>query len=1133
MSIKALQEYTRFSKYAKYIPEKRRRESWNEQIDRVMAMHREKFAPFLPELEDDLQFVEGMLRQKRILGSQRALQFGGSPILSKNARMYNCTVSYIDRIRFFQEAMYVLLCGCGAGFSVQPHHVNQLPPLKAPDSSEVMEYVVPDSIEGWSDAIGVLMSSYCTKEAPFPECAGATITFDYSQIRPEGSPISHGGKAPGPGGLMDSIEKIRSILIRATSKGSRRLRPIEAYDIVMHISDSVLSGGIRRSACICLFDPKDEEMVKAKTGNWQTLNPQRARSNNSALLMREETTREEFTELMKSVKEFGEPGFFWSDDRDIIYNPCLTGDTWVTTIDGPKQIKDIIGIETELLINGKFEKTTSNGFWLTGNKAIFEVELVNGMKIKATGNHKFLVDSIDGKEWKTLGSIETGDSLHLSENIDNISWSGTGGTTEEGWLIGNLIGDGTISKNECRWSYWGETKDQMHSECKLLLEEVSPKATIDKDYEFTETPSQYNNHVNIYSSRFKSIITKYNITDTNTKHFNSLLEQGSSNLHRGLIGGLFDADGSVWGSNKQGLYASISQSHLETVEICQRILSRFGIISTIIRSKPEGDYLMPDGNGGEKLYHCKTQYELRVCGRLMVEKFFDTFHILDRKKNMKFNEEIAKYTKAAYSSSKLYTSKVKSIKSLAKADVYDCTIPSVHCFDANGIVSHNCGEIGMMAYLDVVNRKETGWQFCNLCEINMKKVKTEELFIESCTAAAILGTLQAAYTSFKYLGATTDAIVQREALLGVSMTGMMDCPEIAFDPHIQRKGSKVILDVNERIANIIGINVCARATCVKPAGNSSCILGTSSGIHAHHAKRYFRHVQANKLESALKYFVKFNPMAVEESVWSANNTDVIIKFLCDVPAGSITKNQLSAQELLDKVKLTQQNWVAYGTRIENCVHPKLRHNVSNTINVKPEEWHEVDKYIYRNRHWFAGISLIPNSGDKDYPQAPFTAVHTPTEMIQMYGDGVMFASGLIVDGLRCFEDDLWKACDAVLGTGEIPLEVYEADSSKFTVYGDQYDRFRYTLPNEEKIELPGYVFQAQKEWIRRAKQFANRYFDNNIKQMTYCLKDIRNWKIWCDLKREYINVPWEEFTEDDDHTKIEQTVACAGGKCDI
>jgi hypothetical protein len=328
-----------------------------------------------------------------------------------------------------------------------------------------------------------------------------------------------------------------------------------------------------------------------------------------------------------------------------------------------------------------------------------------------------------------------------------------------------------------------------------------------------------------------------------------------------------------------------------------------------------------------------------------------------------------------------------------------------------------CVEIGMRAYDE---DGKSGFEFCNLCEINGKKANSEEEFLEMCRGAAILGTIQATYDEFDYLSESSAKIVKKEALLGVSMTGMMDNPEVLFNPEIQRKGAKLILKVNEKIADAIGINRCARATCVKPAGTTSCILGSSSGIHPHHAKRYFRRVQANKLEFPAQHFAEQNPLAVEDSVWSNNNTDNVITFLCEVPDGAKTKNQISGIDLLEYVKTTQQNWIEAGTRKDQPVAPWLRHNVSNTINVKEGEWDDVEAYIFRNRKWFAGISLIPAAGDKDYPQAPFCTVYTPQEIVKHYGEGALMASGLIVDGLKAFDTNLWKACDTVLGIGENP-----------------------------------------------------------------------------------------------------------------
>mgnify|MGYP003981058339 CR=1 FL=1 len=729
MSINTLQEYTRIAKYAKYLPDENRRETWKEQIGRVFDMHREVFCDF-PEVLPYIDEAESAVLRKEILGSQRILQFGGTPIIKHNARVYNCAFGHISRVKAFSELMYLLLCGCGVGFSVQRHHVAQLPPIARPSRRRKKTFVIPDSIEGWADAIGVLMSSYFGSDKRFDEYIGTTVEFDYSQIRPEGSELSSGAKAPGPAGLKRSINKIREVFEDRLGPADRETaRPIDVYDIIMHSADAVISGGVRRSATIALFSADDEEMAKAKTGNWFMENPQRGRSNNSALLLRNETSKEDFANLINWVKEFGEPGFVWADNKEMGFNPCVE-----------------IGL-----------------------------------------------------------------------------------------------------------------------------------------YPIDETTG------------------------------------------------------------------------------------------------------------------------------------------------------------------------------------------------------------------------EAGWQFCNLAEINGKKASTPEKFYNACRSAAIIGTLQAAYTHFPYLSEATGRITRREALLGVSITGMMDNPEVLFDSQVQRKGAKIVKETNKIIADIIGINQAARTTCVKPAGSTSCILGTASGIHPHHAKRYFRRVQANVQENPVRHFKKFNPRAVEQSVWDPNKVTEVITFLCEVPPGAKTKNQIGASDLLENVKLTQQNWVRYGANKDLCVKPWLSHNVSNTIHVRDEEWEDITDYIFKNRKYFAGISLIPNSGDKDYPQAPFCAVPYPNDILRTYGAGSFFASGIIEGAIYSFDGDLWAACDCLLGVG-VPL--HEVDLVK-------------------------------RDWAQSAIKFSDSHFSGDVRKMTYCLKDIYNLKLWEKLSQEYCDVDWTLMIEKDDNVDFQQDSACAGGACEM
>lgn len=727
-ALQELQNYTFVSKYARWIESENRRETWKEAVDRVRAMMHTMYAD--KNISNDIDWAYDMMYKKKVLGSQRALQFGGDPIIKRHAKIYNCTASYCDRLRFFQECFWLLLCGSGTGFSVQKHHVAKLPALShEPKSEEGRKYIIEDSIEGWADALGVLLSSYFVKssEDRFKDYKDEYIVFDYSNIRPKGSALTSGvGKAPGFEPLQNGLEKIRNLLDRCVANGQKKLRPIDAYDIIMHSSDAVLSGGVRRSASLALFSADDEEMAKAKTGNWYIENPQRARSNNSALLLKETTTFEEFKALMESVKEFGEPGFIWSDSTEMVFNPCV---------------------------------------------------------------------------------------------------------------------------------------------------EIS-----------------------------------------------------------------------LWPVNEK-----------------------------------------------------------------------------------------------------------------------------------NG---------------------KSGFQGCNLSTINCSSIIDEEDFYDRCKAAALIGTLQAGFTKLEYLGKDSEEIFEREALLGVSMTGIMEKHDLILTEKVLKQGAKIAVETNKEMSKKIGINQAARVTCLKPEGTSSSMLGTSSGIHPHHAKRYIRHVQANVLEAPYQHFKNHNPQACEKSSWSANNTDEVIKFPIEVPDGAKLKNQLPAVEMLSIVKDTQKNWVQSGKNRSLCTQEYLSHNVSNTITVKPDEWDEVTKYIYSNRKYFAGISLIPQSGDKDYPQAPFTTVYTSREIVKEYGDAALWCSGLIELGLNAFNNNLWAACD--------------------------YASLNQAKDTDDTAKL---------RFVTKMKNFAGKYFDSDLRRLTYCMKDVYNWKIYCDLFNSFNKVDYTQLAEMEDNTAGIEEISCAGGAC--
>lgn len=851
-----------FESYSRWNDELNRYETWDEAVDRVMNMHRTFYQNKMSdELDAYMKKVETSYKNKTILGAQRVLQFGGDQILKHHMRLYNCTSSHADRCEFFGEYFYVLLCGAGVGFSVQQHHINKLPEIIT-RTKQPKIYTVEDSIEGWASSLDILMSSFFENGGKYPEYRGHRVYFDLSKIRPKGSKISGGFKAPGPDSLRLSLDRIEHILQGLVlHKKKEKLRPIHVYDICMHAADAVLSGGVRRSATLCLFSPDDTEMMKAKTGNWFIENPQRARSNNSALLIRNEVTKEQFHKLYENVKEFGEPGFIFAESKEHCYNPCVTGNTKLLTDKGYFEIKDLVG-KNVMAWNGKqFSEVVP---FSTGINPLMKVIFSNGTIINCTLYHKFILTNnirVEAKDLKIGDKLEQFD-MPMIEN-----------------------------------------------------------------YEFS-------------------------------------------------------------------------------------CINDVTVVSTEILNKSEETF-------------CATE-------------------------------------------------------------------PLNNSLTFNGIVTGNCVEVGMLPKWEDVS----GIQGCNLSEINGGQCFTEEKFYEACEAASIIGTLQAGYTDFKFLSPISKKIFDREALLGVSITGWMSNPKILFNEEILKNGASIVLKTNKIIAKLIGINPCARGTCVKPSGNASVLLQSPSGIHPEHSARYIRNVQMNKESEVTQLLKKQNPYMVEDSIWSTNKSDCVISFPIISNKDSLYKDDLYGVKHLEFIKKAQQIWVEYGTDIDLCVDKTLRHNVSNTITVK--NWDEVEEYLFENREYFAGVALIPDTGDKIYYQAPYTKVLTYNEIIKEYKAGALFASGLIVDALKIY-DNLWIAIQTAKGIGE---DLSQED-------------------NENSLK---------KDWNRRFEKFANNYFNNDLIKTEYCLKDIYLLHKWEKIQQNYAEINWIDELKEKKFVDIDTTgaAACSG-----
>lgn len=567
-SNKLLSSLVAFRTYAKYLPHLSRRESLEETINRNMNMHLEKF----PKLSRDIIKAYKQVHDLKVMPSMRSLQFGGDAIVKNNGRIYNCSFVHIKYTRVFAEVLYLLLCGAGVGFSVQHRHISQIPTIRKPKRENT--HIIHDSIEGWADAVDSLFNAYFH--------GAIRPIFDYSQISPKGTYLATtGSKAPGPEPLRIAINLVEKKLQGAVG---RKLSSLELHDCICILADCVLAGGIRRAALISLFDKNDEDMLTCKHGEWWTKAPYRARSNNSALLLRDDTTKEEFEKVFDACIESnaGEPGFIWTDDLEMGKNPCA--------------------------------------------------------------------------------------EIALQSN-----------------------------------------------------------------------------------------------------------------------------------------------------------------------------------------------------------------------------------------------------------------------------------------------------QFCNLTTTNMTGIKNEKDFLNRIYSAALLGTLQASYTDFPYLGERWKQVTEEEALIGCSFTGIADSPIIT--PELLRKGAELVREVNEKYSKLIGINVAARTTAIKPEGTASCVLGSASGIHARHARYYLRRIRLNKEESLAKYLKIVIPDLVEDDLFSSR--DIVVTIPQESPEGSIIRDEESASDLFDRVLFYNRNWVVPGHRSGND-----KHNVSCTINYKPDEVESLKKRMWSYRGEYSGISLLPFDGGS-YQQAPF------------------------------------------------------------------------------------------------------------------------------------------------------------------
>ena len=939
------QMYQFYSKYARWNPEQGRRETWEEAIGRVITFLKKSVPDVItPEEWDELH---SSMRVMDALPAMRVLQMAGPTLDRCNMGVYNCAAVAIDSLHIFSEILYISMQGTGVAYSVEDEFVHKLPGIRRQKKSTPKHFVVPDTTEGWADAILLGIKTWAS---------GEDVTFDLSLIRAQGTVLkTKGGRSSGPLPLKGLLEFTKAKIL---SRQGSRLSSLDCHDICCKIGEIVHVGGVRRSALLALFDLDDEEMRLCKQGQFWNQNPQRFMSNNSAAYEQKPSSVEflsMWSDLAKSGT--GEPGIFNRQafvnqlpkrrkKVKLLTNPCVTAETLVMTSNGPRRIDSLVGEQFQALVNGEEFSSTANGAFVTGIKPVFKLSTDSGFEVRATENHKILIATKSGRStfnhvWCELKDVKVGDNVVLHKHT-NVEWDGKG-THDEGWLLGSLVGDGNITKSgTANLDYWGDTRQTMMSHAAALVHKT---VKCRSDLGGCDAPKY--NRCRIESTGVGNLAAQYEIHAS--KLLSDVIEDTSSSFQRGFLQGWFDSDGSVQGNTTKGVSIRLTSVNLAGLKTAQRMLARLGIISKIYQERnPAGAKSLPDGKGGHKLYECHATHDL-VISKDNIQRYEKSIGFVEPKKAADLNDLVSSYKRAPYKEQ--YVSAVTSIIPDGKETVYDCTVPGPDAFDANGIYVHNCAEIGL--------RPDGG--LCNLSIIVAREDDTPETLKKKARVAAIFGTIQSCLTNFGYVSPIWKKNADEERLLGVDITGQLDCrilrPGASGREELLQSLLALVRETNVEFARRLGINESVATTCVKPSGNSAQLLNCSSGIHPRYAPFYIRRFRAGRFDPLTQMMMDAGvPWFPETGQSRTECTVAVFEFPTKSPEGSITKDDISAVDMLE-------NWLVWKKNY-------TEHTVSVTVSVGDNEWLQAGNWVYENWESVTGISFLPRDGGL-YALAPY------------------------------------------------------------------------------------------------------------------------------------------------------------------
>ena len=892
------QEFIYKRTYARYLDEEGRREDWQETVARYHNFIKDRVpAHLLKDWYNACMSIEEL----EVMPSMRSLWTAGPAAARDNLSMYNCAYKEMSSIRAFAEVLHVLMNGTGVGFSVERQFVNQLPAVPVLEPDPTRKIVVQDSKEGWARAYLSLLNSLY---------AGLLPEYDVSKVRPAGARLKvFGGRASGPEPLLDLFQF--TVRIFKAAEG-RKLSSLEVHDVTCKIANIVVSGGVRRSACISLSNLSDDRMANAKQGMFWEQNPQRALANNSVCYTEKpdpERFIEEWLALIRSKS--GERGIFNRESAKFIVqqtgrrdhkhdfgcNPCcFTGDTQLLTTKGYYPIESLVGVDFNIVNhNGEISEGRA---WEVGLKDIVEIVFeARGERkpIKCTPDHRFMLN--DGSECvaaelrgKRLMPYIKNDSVLSIEDV----------------LAGFIFGDANLTR--------------LASDSHLGLAVYFGS----KDEDVAKLVGQ---SVGIwYSREAVAIANKWGMKPQLT--YNKTMP---ANITKSFLQGLYSANGCVIKESRVA-YKTASKSLADSLV---EVLFGFGIESYITTNK---EHDVEHSNG---VYKSKESYDVNIGKYKSLLEFASEIGFVQEYKCKSLKTLLIK--KAPY---------VRTVRSAGTSVVYDFNEPKTSWGVVEGVVAHNS---------EILLRSA---EVCNLSEVVIRPHDTLDDLKRKVRDATILGCMQSTYTDFKFVGREWKRNCEEERLLGVSLTGLRDHPILgrtSSEAKLMLAAMKQqAIDVAKEWSAALGINMPVAITCVKPSGSVSQLVDSASGLHHRYSSYYIRRVRVDAVDPVAQMLIEagvpYNP-EVGQQISTAHT--LVFDFPMKAPETAVLRDEETALQQLEYWLMLQTCW--------------CEHKPSITVFVKDSEWLEVGAWVYKHWNYVSGISFLPFDGGV-YPLAPYQEI---------------------------------------------------------------------------------------------------------------------------------------------------------------